>query len=133
MYLGMIMVLLMALESGILFMSLTQVLYLLCLANGHLAALKKLATMENNYDVFNLGTGKGHSVLEVLKGFQTVLGKEVPHKIAERRTGDLPRLVANVDKVSKELDWKAVKSLEDMCRDTLTFANKRYKKQEKKE
>lgn len=81
--------------------------------------------MTKNYDVFNLGTGSGYSVLEVLRGFEKALGKPVAWSFGARRTGDVPKLVANVGKASSELGWKVTKSLDDMCFDSVTFITNR--------
>jgi UDP-glucose 4-epimerase len=83
--------------------------------------------MENNYDVFNLGTGCGFSVLEVVKGFEKALGKPLNYKFTERRHGDVPKLVANIDKATANLGWKVTKNLNDMCIDSVSFITKRFK------
>lgn len=92
------------------------------LAKGHLAALEKV----NGAGVFiyNLGTGKGTSVKEMIAAFEEASGKELPHKIADRRAGDLPSIFANVSKAEKELGWKATHTVADAMRDTIKFLNK---------
>ncbi len=62
--------------------------------------------MKTNYDVFNLGSGKGYSVLEVVKGYEQALGKPFNWGYTERRSGDVPKLVADPSKANRELGWK---------------------------
>ncbi len=88
------------------------------LARGHLAALNK---MTDGVQVYNLGSGKGTSVLEMVKTFEKVSGKPLPHKIAPRRAGDLPMICANPSKANAELGWRVELSIEDAMRDTLKF------------
>jgi len=91
-------------------------------------ALNKLAKLDkNNIEVYNLGTGCGFSVLQVLKGFEKALGQGIRYKFIERRFGDVPKLVANIDKASHELGWKVTKTLDDMCLDSVSFITRRYK------
>lgn len=68
--------------------------------------MNKLKDMPKNYDVFNLGSGVGYSVLEVVKGYEAALGKPFNWGYTERRSGDCPKLVANPTKASKEWGWK---------------------------
>lgn len=65
--------------------------------------------------MYNLGTGQGVSVLQLVKTFETVTGSAVPYKITERRKGDISMMFANADLAEKELGWKAKHSLEEMC------------------
>ncbi|MBR4891852.1 MAG: UDP-glucose 4-epimerase GalE [Alphaproteobacteria bacterium] len=90
------------------------------LAKGHVKALKAL---EDNcgLDIFNLGTGHGYSVLEVVKTFEKVNGVKIPYEIVARRPGDIAICYASSDKASKKLGWQAELSLEDMCRDSWNF------------
>lgn len=67
--------------------------------------------------MYNLGTGSGVSVLQLLKVFEKVTNTKVPYEIVERRTGDITSMYANPDLAEKELDWKATHSLESMCRE----------------
>lgn len=62
----------------------------------------------------------------MLKGFEKGLGHAIKHKFVERRFGDVPKLVANVDKASGELGWKVTKTLQDMCVDSINFISKRF-------
>ena len=79
------------------------------LAKAHIAALERLLkeNNESNYEVFNIGTGKGSSVLEVIKAFEKVTGQALPYKIVGRRAGDVVSAYANTYKANKELLWKA--------------------------
>jgi len=86
------------------------------LATGHLKALKKLE--ENpGLEVYNLGTGLGYSVLEMIRAFEKVSGKKVSFRITARRPGDVAACFADPGKALKELNWKAEKTLDDMVRD----------------
>lgn len=86
------------------------------LAKGHLAAIG-YTDKQKGAEVFNLGTGVGCSVLDIIKTFERVNGVPVPFEIAERRPGDLPEYFANPHKANSLLGWKAEKTLDDMCRD----------------
>lgn len=87
------------------------------LARGHLKALEK-AIKDNGVEVYNLGTGVGYSVLDVVKTFERVNGVKIPYVITGRRPGDVDKCYADPTKAHKELGWKAEKNLEDMCRDS---------------
>lgn len=97
-------------------------LHVVDLANGHLKALEKLEGSENGVYVYNLGTGNPKSVLEMVNTFKDVNNIDVPFKFGPRREGDLDEFFADPTKAEKELDWKAEKTLEDMCRDSWNFA-----------
>lgn len=87
------------------------------LADGHLKALDKL--QENPGVVtYNLGTGEGYSVLDVVKAFEDASGHNIPYKITDRRPGDVASCYADPTKAEKELGWKAERDLLDMCRDS---------------
>ena len=87
------------------------------LALGHLKAIDKLA--ENpGLIVYNLGTGTGYSVLDVVKAFEKASGKKVPYEIVDRRAGDAAEAFADVSKSKEEMGWEAQYGLEDMCVDT---------------
>lgn len=94
------------------------------LAKGHINALRKLEEEQSNVFVYNLGTGTGYSVLDMIKTFEKVNNVKIPYEIAPRRAGDLAEMYADPDKAKKELDWVANKNLEDMCRDSWNFAQK---------
>lgn len=87
------------------------------LARGHVKALEKLNEATQVY-TYNLGSGQGTSVLDLVNTFVQVTGVEIPYKMAPRRAGDLPSFYANADKALAELNWKTEKTIEDMCRDT---------------
>ena len=86
------------------------------LAKGHLKALEKV-TASNGIHAYNLGTGKGYSVLELVSAFEKASGVKIPYKIVDRRPGDIAVCYANPSKAKMELGWVADKGLEDMCRD----------------
>ena len=93
------------------------------LARGHVAAVKFV--LENKgCEVFNLGTGTGYSVLDMVKSFETANGVKVPYVIAERRPGDIATCYADPAKSAEKLQWKAEKSLVDMCRDSWNWQSK---------
>ena len=87
------------------------------LAKGHVAAVKYVES-HKGCDVFNLGTGSGYSVLDMVKTFQEVNNVPVPYKIVDRRPGDLATCYADPAKSAEVLGWKAEKTLADMCRDS---------------
>ena len=87
------------------------------LAKGHLKALEKIMK-ENIAEAYNLGTGKGYSVLDLVKAFQKVNEVEIPYEITNRRPGDIAICYADPTKAKKELNWKAEKGVEEMCRDS---------------
>lgn len=96
-------------------------IYVVDLAKAHVAALKSLMSKESDkatIDIYNLGTGKGSSVLEVVKAFETANNVEVPYKICDRREGDITIAYANPNKAEKELNWKSETSLEEALRTT---------------
>lgn len=85
------------------------------LAKGHVAAIRALKT--SGVHVYNLGTGKGYSVLDMIRAFSKACGKELPYEIKPRRAGDVPACYATSAKAEKELGWKAEYDLEKMCVD----------------
>lgn len=88
------------------------------LAKAHVAALKRMEEGKSaaNYEVFNVGTGKGTTVLEVIKAFEASTGVKLDYKIGERRTGDIEKVYGDVEKSAKELGWKAELGIEEMMR-----------------
>ena len=94
------------------------------LAKGHIKALEKLEKEENGLYIYNLGTGKGASVIDMVKAFEKVTGKKVPYKIAPRRDGDIATCYADPTKAKNELNWVATKNLEDMCKDSWKYIKK---------
>lgn len=85
-------------------------------AKAHLIALERLLNREHHeaFEVFNLGTGEGYSVLEVIQTFEKVTGAKVPYQIGERRAGDVVRVYADTSRANAVLGWKAEKSLDNM-------------------
>ena len=94
------------------------------LALGHLKALEKLDKEGKGLYIYNLGTGTGYSVLDMVKAFEKTTGKEVPYKIVERRPGDIATCYAETTKAREELGWVAEKTLEDMCKDSWNYIEK---------
>ncbi len=87
------------------------------LARGHSLAIEKLRTLRG-IDVYNLGTGRGTSVMELIRTFERVTGVPVRYEMAPRRPGDVPEVYADVTKARRELGFEAVHTVEDMCRDS---------------
>jgi len=87
------------------------------LAQGHLKALQKLNS-HPGIVTYNLGTGKGYSVLEIINAFEKASGKEIPYKIVARRAGDVASIYADPALANNELNWSADKDILSMCRDT---------------
>lgn len=87
------------------------------LAKGHLKALKKIVST-TGIDAYNLGTGTGYSVLEMVAAFEKASGKKVPYRISERRPGDVANCYADPAKAKNELGWTAEKGIEEMCSDS---------------
>lgn len=87
------------------------------LAIGHVKALEKVLSTPG-VEAYNLGTGTGYSVLDVVKAFEKAVGREIPYAIADRRAGDIAVSYANPAKAKKELGWSAQKGLDKMCEDS---------------
>ena len=87
------------------------------LARGHVAAINYMNGHPGE-SVFNLGTGTGYSVLDMVNAFQRVTGQKIPYEITARRPGDLATVYASPDKSAELLGWKAEYGLDEMCRDT---------------
>jgi UDP-glucose 4-epimerase len=87
------------------------------LAKGHLAALDK-NLQKSGVKTYNLGTGKGVSVLELIQAFEKSSGQKIPFEIAPRRSGDIAECYADATKASVELNWRAEKTIEQMCEDS---------------
>ena len=98
-------------------------IHVMDLAKGHVSALKKIR--ENvGLAVYNLGTGVGYSVLDVIHAFEKANGIRIPYEIGERRPGDVDANYSDPSKAWKELGWKTEKTLEDMCRDSWNWQKK---------
>lgn len=94
------------------------------LAKGHLKALEKIQKEGKGLYIYNLGTGTGYSVLDMVNSFIKATGKNVPYKIVERRAGDIATCYADPKKAKEELGWEAEKTLEDMCLDSWNYIEK---------
>lgn len=92
-------------------------IHVCCLAEGHLSAMNYLK-QRRGYYMFNLGTGIGISVMEMIEGMRRASGKEIPYVFGERRTGDISVMYANPEYAQRELQWKATRDIDDMCRDS---------------
>ena len=88
------------------------------LAAGHVAALKKFEEPHCGLKIYNLGTGHGYSVLQIVEAFRKATGKEIPYVITDRRPGDIPECYADPAKAKAELGWEAKKTLADMAEDS---------------
>ncbi|HEM6345683.1 TPA: UDP-glucose 4-epimerase GalE [Streptococcus suis] len=98
-------------------------IHVIDLALGHIKALEKISTTAGVH-TYNLGSGQGTSVIELVQAFEKVNGVPVPYKIVERRPGDVATCYANADKALAELNWKTEKTIEDMCSDTWNWQSK---------
>lgn len=87
------------------------------LAKGHVKAIKKLAD-KDGVNIYNLGTGNGYSVLQVIKAFEKACGHEIPYQIKPRRAGDIATCYSKCDKAKAELGWEAEFGIEEMCADS---------------
>eukprot|EP01064_Diplonema_japonicum_P019986 TRINITY_DN28954_c0_g1_i1.p1 TRINITY_DN28954_c0_g1~~TRINITY_DN28954_c0_g1_i1.p1 ORF type:complete len:102 (-),score=26.91 TRINITY_DN28954_c0_g1_i1:3-308(-) len=87
------------------------------LAEGHSAATKYLEKAEKGIHTFNLGSGKGSSVLEMIAAMKKAAGKEIPYVIGDRREGDLPAFWAETNEAKKTLGWQTTRGLDEMCAD----------------
>ena len=95
------------------------------LAKGHIKALEKLEKEKKGIYIYNLGTGKGYSVLDMINAFEKSTGKKVKYKITQRRPGDVATCYADPSKAKRELNWEAEKTLEDMCKDSWNYIAKK--------
>lgn len=94
------------------------------LSKGHLKALEKIRK-EKGVQIYNLGTGQGYSVLELIKTFEKVNNVKINYKIGARRPGDIGACYADPNKAKQELNWKAEKGIEEMCKDSWHFSKSR--------
>ncbi len=92
------------------------------LAQGHLKALDK-ARKTSGVEAYNLGTGTGYSVLQIVKAFEDATGVEVKYKIVERRPGDIATCYADPSKAKNDLGWEAKRGIDEMCRDSWRFTS----------
>ncbi|USK70537.1 UDP-glucose 4-epimerase GalE [Peribacillus asahii] len=98
-------------------------IHIVDLAEGHMKALEKTMTSKG-IEVYNLGTGIGYSVLEIIAAFEKVSGRKIPYKFAERRAGDIAICYANPLKAKIDLGWIAKRGIEDMCADSWNWQSK---------
>ena len=98
------------------------------LARGHVLALKKLEKEKNGLYIYNLGTGKGYSVLDMINTFEKVTGETINYKIVDRRPGDIDTCYSDPKKAKEELGFVCEKTLEDMIRDAWNYEKNRDKK-----
>ena len=98
------------------------------LALGHIKSIEKMKEDNSGLHIYNLGTGNPYSVLDIVNTFERVNDIKVPYVITDRRPGDIAVCCADPGKANKELGWKAERELEEMCRDSWNFAEKKYKK-----
>ena len=91
------------------------------MAKGHVKALEKIDKEGKGIYIYNLGTGTGYSVLDMVKAFEKSTGKKVNYRITARRPGDIAICYADPKKAKEELDWVAEKNLEDMCKDSWNY------------
>lgn len=87
------------------------------LARGHLMALNHLRETNPGVRAWNLGTGLGSTVFDMIKAFSAAVGRELPYQVVDRRAGDVLNLTANPTRANTELGWKAEKTLEEACAD----------------
>ena len=98
-------------------------LHVVDLAKGHVAALE-YAEKHTGTEVFNLGTGEGYSVLDMLHAFERACGRELPYKVAPRRPGDIAKCYADAEKARRVLGWSAKLGIDDMCRSSWNWQSK---------
>ncbi|MGN8842507.1 UDP-glucose 4-epimerase GalE [Niallia sp. HCP3S3_B10] len=94
------------------------------LAQGHLAAIEKISYNPKGYEVYNLGSGKGYSVLEIIENFENIIGDKIPYKIVGRRSGDIDISFADISKAREFLNWEPIKDIQEMCQDTWNWQRK---------
>ncbi len=96
-------------------------IHVMDLAQGHVDALRYLGQTDKQFTVFNLGTGEGYSVLQIIKSFETLSGKKLPYIIQGRRQGDAPSVYTSCNLAKELLLWEAKLSKDDMIKDTLAY------------
>ena len=97
-------------------------IHVIDIAKAHILAVQHLIDGKTKgYDVINLGSGNGSTVLEMIHTFQRATGITIPYTLAPRRAGDVPAVYANIGKAQRVLNWTPEKSLEDMLRDAWNF------------
>ncbi len=96
-------------------------IHIVDLALGHIKALEKLTKEQSGLFIYNLGTGHGYSVLEIISSFEKVNSIKVPYEIVSRRPGDIAKCYADCTKAKEELEFVATKTIDDMCKDAYNF------------
>jgi len=97
------------------------------LAKGHVKSIERLLEVKVGLEYFNLGTGKGYSVLELIKAFSNAVGKDIPYAIVDRRAGDVAASYADSSRANAILGWKPMFGIEDMCEHSWNWQNKNPK------
>ncbi|KMU85286.1 bifunctional protein GAL10 [Coccidioides immitis H538.4] len=92
-------------------------IHILDLANGHLEALNYLRDNRPGVRAWNLGTGKGSTVFDIIKAFSKAVGRDLPYEVVARRDGDVLDLTGNPSRANRELGWKATRTFEQACED----------------
>ena len=103
-------------------------IHIVDLAKAHVKGIEKLAKDKKGMHIYNLGTGKGYSVLDMVKAFEKINHVKINYKIVGRREGDVATCYADSSKAKKELNWTAELTLEDMCKDSYNYAKRISKK-----
>lgn len=103
-------------------------IHIVDLAKAHVSGVEKLLKEGKGLYIYNLGTGRGYSVLEMINAFEKANSVKVPYKITARRAGDIAECYADSSLASKELNWNATLTLEDMCRDAYNFTKNKNEK-----
>ena len=93
------------------------------LAIGHILALERLFKTQPSWQAYNIGSGKGCSVIELVNAYEKVLGENIPYKIVARRAGDIAESYADVSKAKKEMGFVTVKTIDDICKDMIRWQN----------
>lgn len=102
-------------------------IHIVDLAKAHVKAIEKIYSQQGGLSVYNLGTGTGYSVLDIVNAFKTVNNIDISYKIVDRRPGDIAMCYADPTKARIELDWEAKFGIDDMCRDAYNYAQKNAK------
>lgn len=98
-------------------------IHVMDLSEAHLKALQAIGSKEPGFHIWNLGTGQGHSVLEIIGQFERITGQAVPHKVVQRRSGDIAACYAGTELAQADLGWQARRGLQDMLRDAWRWEN----------
>lgn len=95
-------------------------IHVMDLAEGHAAALEYASTCPG-FHLFNLGTGRGHGVMEIVQAYEAICGRVIPRSFGPRRTGDVPACYADATRAERELGWKATRTLREMCESSWAY------------